>query len=198
MTNSGKIRGGQGGVGFAGFDERPAGAGGAAVSNAGAFGPLVNGGEIRGGAGGSGGRTGSFGGVGQGGAGGAGVANAATITSLSNSGTIAGGNGGSATGAGGRGGAGGAGIANSGTITTLTNSGTIEGGAGGAGAIRRGGGRRYLERRHARLDRADQPTAATIIGNVEIDNQANVTVRAEQERRSGAGRAGPSRSAMAA
>ncbi len=118
---------------------------------------------------------GGFGGVGQGGAGGAGVVNAAMIASLSNSGMIAGGNGGSATGAGGRGGAGGAGIANSGTITTLTNSGTIEGGAGGAGAIAGAAGDAISSAgKHASI--GPITNSGKIIGNVEIDNQASVTV----------------------
>ena len=151
------------------------GAGGAAVSNAGAIGPFVNGGEIRGGAGGAGDVGSLGGGAAQAGAGGAGVVNAAMIASLSNSGMIAGGNGGSATGAGGRGGAGGAGIANSGTITTLTNSGTIEGGAGGAGAIPGAAGDAiYSAGKHASIGAITN--SGQIIGNVEIDNQASVTV----------------------
>ena len=87
------------------------------------------------------------------------MSNSGTITTLTNSGTISGGNGGPAARRRSRphGGAGGAGIANSGTIATLANSGTIrEARAARAEVAPRAGapGRRDLQRRRERLDRA--------------------------------------------
>ena len=156
-------------------------AGGAGVSNAAhaTIGSLTNtrGATISGGNGGGSGCCTSFFGVG--GAGGAGVSNAGTITSLSNSGTIAGGNGGKglsgAEGGAGTGGAGGAGIANSGTIQTLTNSGTIHGGKGGSGSTSGAPGDAILSA-GAGASIGPITNSGTIIGNVEIDNQASVTV----------------------
>jgi hypothetical protein len=142
------------------------GAGGAGVSNAGAIKTLTNSGKIGGGLGGIGVATS---GVNiTGGAGGAGLANSGTIAALTNSGTISGGIGGNGK----TGGAGGAGISNLGTLGMLTNSGLIEGGAGVTpGAA---GDAIYSAGAHASIG----PIASTgqIIGNVEIDNQASVTV----------------------
>jgi hypothetical protein len=116
LSNSGTIRGGEGGRGVTG------GVGGAGVSNSGTIGTLTNSATISGGRGGTGGGQGA-----SGGAGGAGVSNSGTIGTLTNSGTISGG----AGGFGAVPGAGGTGVRNSGagTIGTLTNIGTISGGA---------------------------------------------------------------------
>jgi hypothetical protein len=175
------IRGGNGGAGLM--------SGGAGIANSGAITTLTNSGTIRGGSGGAGSH-------GAGGLGGAGVSNAkgATIGSLSNAtgATIDGGNGGS-------GDTGGAGIANSGAITTLINSGTIIGGLGGAGGaaiwnagaigrvtnagtIEGGAGASpgaagdaiYSAGKHASI--GSIANSGKIIGNVEIDNQASVTI----------------------
>ena len=102
------------------------------------------------------------------------MSNAGTITSLSNSGTIAGGGGGNGL-SGGKGGAGGAGIANSGTIATLTNSGTIHGGTGGSGSTSGAPGDAILSA-GAGASIGPITNSGKIIGNVEIDNQASVTV----------------------
>ena len=100
-----------------------------------------------------------------------------TIATLTNSGTISGGNGGES----GTGlpwasaGAGGAGIANSGTIATLTNSGTIHGGKGGSGSTSGAPGDAILSA-GAGASIGPITNSGRIIGNVEIDNQASVTV----------------------
>ena len=96
-------------------------------------------------------------------------------------------------------------MSNAGTITTLTNSGTISGGNGGSGGSRAAPAARRVELRHdrgadqQRHDRRRNPrhcgaagdailsagasasigpitNSGQIIGNVEIDNQASVTV----------------------
>ena len=103
------------------------------------------------------------------GAGGAGVSNAGTLTTLTNGGTIRGGKGGSGV----SGGAGGAGLWNSGTIATLSNSGTIRGGAGGSGASTGARGDAILHRAGWIGTIAN---SGSIIGNVVIDNQTNVTI----------------------
>ena len=108
------------------------------------------------------------------GAGGAGVSNAGTITSLSNSGTIAGGGGGNGL-SGAKGGAGGAGIDNSGAIGALTNSGTIHGGKGGSGSTSGAPGDAILSA-GAGASIGPITNSGRIIGNVEIDNQASVTI----------------------
>ena len=141
------------------------GAGGAGVSSVGTITTLTNSGKISGGAGGTG-RAG-----GAGGAGGAGVSNSGTIATLSNSGKIAGGAGGG-TRSGFTGGAGGAGISNAGTISTLTNSGTISGGRGAGG----GGAGDAIYSAGAGASIGPITNTGKIIGNVEIDNQARVTV----------------------
>jgi hypothetical protein len=132
---------------------------------------------------------------GRGLSGGVGVSNANSITALANSGAIAGGNGGSA----GFGDAGGAGIVNSARIMMLTNSGTIRGGAGGrgggaggagiwnSGSIANSGtitggnganGGAASDAIYSAGAHASRPitNSGQIIGNVEIDNQATVTV----------------------
>ena len=102
------------------------------------------------------------------------MSNAGTITSLSNSGTIGGGNGGNGL-LGAKGGAGGAGIANSGAIATLTNSGTIHGGKGGSGSTSGAPGDAILSA-GAGASIGPITNSGKIIGYVEIDNQASVTV----------------------
>ena len=74
------------------------------------------------------------------------------------------------------GGAGGAGVSNSGTIAALTNSGTIEGGEGGTGATGRGAAGDAIYSAGARASIGPITNSGQIIGNVEIDNQASVTV----------------------
>jgi hypothetical protein len=158
LTNQGTIRGGAGKFSFSG---------GAGVSNAGTIRTLSNSGAISGGNGGAALFTSA-----AGGAGGAGVSNSGTITTLTNKGKISGGNGGS----GGRtGGAGGAGIANSSTIGTLTNSGTIHGGRGGGGPSSGAPGDAILSA-GAGASIGHITNSGKIIGFVEIDNQASVTV----------------------
>jgi hypothetical protein len=159
LVNSGKIVGGDGGG--AGLTGAPGGAG---VYNSGAITTLTSSGAIRGGDGGS---------ALVGGAGGAGIADSGTIARLTNSGTISGGNGGA--GNFGSGGAGGAGIWNAGAIGPLANSGTIEGGIGGKGAPSGAAGDAiYSAGPHASI--GPITNTGRIIGNVEIDNQASVTV----------------------
>jgi hypothetical protein len=190
LTNSGAIGGGNVGVGSGNV-------GGAGVSNAGTITKLTNQGTIRGGAGkfsysggagvlnagtirtlsNSGAISGGHGGAAlftsaPGGAGGAGVSNSGTITTLTNSGKISGGDGGSG---GKTGGAGGAGIANSGTIGSLTNSGTIHGGRGGSGSTRGAPGDAIFSV-GAGVSMGPITNSGKIIGFVEIDNQASVTV----------------------
>jgi PEP-CTERM motif len=168
LTNSGAISGGNGGNGVSGG---AGGAGGAGVSNAGALTTLSNSGAISGGSGGSVSRGGT------GGVGGAGISNAGTIATLTNSGKILGGSGGDAQFAQfGIGGAGGAGVSNSGTILALTNSGVIDGGKGGTGPYGDGaaGDAIYSAGAHASI--GSIANTGSIVGNVEIDDQSNVTI----------------------
>ena len=142
------------------------GAGGAGVANAVTITTiLTNNGKISGGAGSRG-------------VGGAGVVNAqgGTIGSLTNqaAGAISGGAGGNGAFFGGMGGAG---VSNAGTITTLTNSGTIEGGKGGTGSFANGGAAGdAIYSAGANASIGSITNSGKIIGNVEIDNQASVTV----------------------
>jgi hypothetical protein len=93
---------------------------------------------------------------------------------LTNAGTISGGNGG-AGGSGASAGVGGAGISNVGAIGPLVNSGTIEGGSGGKGAPNGAAGDAiYSAGKHASI--GPITNTGRIIGNVEILNQASVTV----------------------
>ncbi len=108
--------------------------------------------------------------------GGAGVSNSDAITTLTNSGTIEGGTGGSSpfflaeTG-----GAGGAGISNSGMLGMLTNSGLIQGGAGGAGVTPGAvGDAIYSAGPNASIGII--ANSGSIVGTIEIDYQASVTV----------------------
>jgi hypothetical protein len=156
VTNSGTIQGGQGGRGFSGA------AGGVGVENSGTITTLTNKGTISGGAGGAGSIAGATG---------AGVSNLGTITTLTNSGTITGSIGvlntnvigtlnnlasGHISGAQ-------MGISNLGLIGSLKNAGLIDPPAGGFAILSTG---------------SIGPITNTgqIVGNVEIDNQANVTV----------------------
>jgi PEP-CTERM motif len=181
FINTGTISGGIGGS---------TGAGGAGVANRGSITSLSNSGTIRGGTGGRG-TTGAIGGVG--------VNVSGTITTLTNSGTIKGGNGGPGSrGTGGDGGdgihfdmtghisllnntatgliaggaasfgdagfgGGGAGINNRGAIGTLINAGTIDPSAGAFAILSTG-------------SIGPITNSGKIIGNVEIDNQASVSV----------------------
>jgi hypothetical protein len=174
LSNSGSIRGGSGGTGSS-----LAGVGGVGVSNAGTIKRLTNSGAVAGGNGGAG----VFGGESAGG--GAGVWNAtgSTIGTLINgaTGTIKGGNGG-ANAFGGTGGAGGAGIMNSGAITRLTNRGAITGGAGGIGASNGAPGDAiYSAGTNASIGTISN--TGSIVGNVEIDDQSNVTIMNETRKR---------------
>ncbi len=153
--------------------------GGAGVSNSGMITSLTNGGTIAGGVG--------YVTVSGGGYGGAGVSNAGTITRLTNTGTISGGA------AGGSADAAGAGVSNSGTITKLTNSGTISGGSftratgvsnsgtiatlTNSGTITKGrfNGNAILSQ-GAGASIGTIANSGSIVGNVEIDNQSNVTI----------------------
>ncbi len=193
LTNKGTISGGRGGAGLSLGD---AGSGGAGVSNSGTVTTLTNSGTIRGAGGGAGHYAGGGGGgagvwnlagarIGAlnnasgatiiggnggssvyGGAGGAGVANSGTVKTLTNNGTIGGGAGGSF------GGAGGAGIFNSGSIGPLVNGGTIEGGLAASGGAMSDA--IYSAGAHASI--GPITNSGQIISNVEIDNQASVTV----------------------
>jgi hypothetical protein len=91
----------------------------------------------------------------QGGAGGAGVLvnGGSSIKTLTNSGSISGGS------------AGGAGISNSGTIAALSNSGVIKGAAGDA-----------ILSAVAGASIGPITNSGKIVGNVEIDNQASITI----------------------
>jgi hypothetical protein len=146
-------------------------AGGAAgVSNAGMITTLTNSGRIAGGAGGA-----AYNSNVPGGAGGAGVANFGTIGSLVNRGFIGGGAGGAGVGYYMSAGAGGAGVSNSGTIRSLVNRGTITGGPGGGGSLPGPvGDAIYSAGANAKI--GSIANSGQIIGNVEIDNQPNVTV----------------------
>jgi PEP-CTERM motif len=185
LSNSGAISGGNGGGAFS-----RAGVGGAGVSNFGAITTMSNSGAISGGNGGSGAGVSNTGAIAtltnsgtinggnggsavNGGPGGAGVSNAATITTLTNSGAISGGNGGGGASAGG-----GAGVSNTGTIATLTNSGVISGGAG-----RIAGDAIFSARVNASI--GPITNSGRIIGNVEIDNQASVSVTGATGKRFG-------------
>ena len=160
LTNQGTIRGGNGGPGVNSGQGQPlpiGGSGGAGVSNSGAIATLTNGGTIAGGEGGTG-RTGN--------AGGPGVWNSGAIATLTNNGAISGGAGRAPDGAGG------AGILNSGAIGSLDNGGTIEGGLSATSGAT--GDAIYSAGAHASI--GSITNTGRIIGNVVIDNQANVTV----------------------
>jgi hypothetical protein len=150
LTNSGAIRAG---FGFLG---------GLGVFNSGTIATLTNRGTIRGGSGGSG-KTG-----------GAGVSNSGAITTLTNNGKVLGGNGGDAQF--GIGGAGGAGVSNSGAIATLSNNGVIEGGKGGTGPNGAGATGDAIHSAGPIASIGPITNTGQIIGNVEIDNQASVSV----------------------
>jgi hypothetical protein len=156
VTNKGVISGGSGDRNY-----YSGGAGGAGLWNVGTITTVSDSGAISGGSGGSGSR---------GGAGGVGVSNAGTIATLTNSGAISGGTGGG--GSFGHGGAGGAGVSNAGTIGTLTNSGAISAGNGGAGRVSGSAGDAITSSGSI----GPITNRGEIIGNVEIDNQASVTV----------------------
>jgi hypothetical protein len=160
-----------GGGTISGGVDPESGQGGAGVANSAAITALTNKGTISGANGGNGlglsvlSRTGGLGG--------AGVSNLGVIATLTNSAKILGGNGGDTQF--GKGGAGGAAISNSGTIATLTNSGTIVRGAGGAGTTPGAAGDAILSAgAHASI--GSITNTGKIIGNVEIGNQASVTV----------------------
>ena len=147
----------------------------------------MNSGEITGGNGGAASNKA------QGGAGGDGLLNSATIMNFTNNsnGMIKGGQGGAGT-PGGAGGNGGAGILNTGTIATLTNNGMIKVGQGGPGGtvgpagVDNKGTIGQLNN-NGTIDGSEFAILSTgsigpitnsgqIIGNVEIDNQATVSV----------------------
>ncbi len=193
LTNGRTIGGGAGGSASAGA--RYGGGGGIGITNFGVIGSLTNQvtAAIRGGNGGNASISGP---------GGAGVENEGAISTLANRGTLAGGAGGNGY----YGGAGGAGVTNGGgAILTLTNSGTIAGGAGGrssyagaggagvlnygaikaltnSGVIQAGAGSRYgvfgaISSINADASIGPITNSGKIIGNVEIDNQASVTIK---------------------
>jgi hypothetical protein len=145
------------------------GAGGAGVANSGTLKTLTNAGKI---IGGDGGKGGTLIVRGPGGAGGAGILNGAggKIGSLDNGAgaTITGGNGGGGP----IPGPGGAGIWNAAVIGALVNGGTIEGGRGGGS----GGTGDAIFSAGAGASIGPISNTGRIIGNVEIDNQASVTV----------------------
>ncbi len=179
LSNSGSVKGGGRGT----DDEY--GAAGAGVYNTGAITTLTNGGSIEGGVGGGNGNNGGDGVYNSGtigsmtnsgsilggaatdsGAIGDGLHNVGAITTLTNSGSLIGGSGPFA------GLYGGTGIYNSGTIGSLTNSGSIKGGAvNGTGEV---GDAIYSAGTGASIGTI--ANSGQIVGNVEIDNQANVTV----------------------
>jgi hypothetical protein len=142
------------------------------VSNTGTVGTLTDTGAISGGEGGAGIPDGY-----PGGAGGTAIGNSGTIATLTNSGAIEGGVGGSASsGSGSRGGAGGAGVSNAGAIGALSNSGTIEGGKGGTGSKGTGAAGDAIYSAGAGASIGPITNSGSIVGNVEIDNQASVTI----------------------
>jgi hypothetical protein len=102
------------------------------------------------------------------------VSNSAAITTLTNSGKVLGGNGGGAQF--GIGGAGGAGVSNSGAIAALTNGGLIEGGRGGTGPDGKGAPGDAIFSKGSGGLIGPITNSGQIIGNVEIDNQASMTV----------------------
>jgi hypothetical protein len=142
---------------------------GAGVSNSGGITTLTNNnrGSIVGGAGGAG----SY----LGGAGGAGVSNSGTVGTLTNRGSIQGGAGGANATASTPAGPGGAGVSNSGTIGALANSGVIAGGAAGGGPSPGVAGDAIYSA-GATASIGPIANSGQIVGNVEIDNQANVAV----------------------
>ena len=159
LSNSGTVAGGKGGLDITG------GAGGAGVANAGTIPTLTNSGTIAGGGGGTGVAYGA------GGFGGAGVSNSGSITTLSNSGTISGHvgvlnvkaigaldnlKGGLIQGAN-------TGFANFGSLGSFSNNGTIDPSAGGFAILSTG-------------SIGTITNTGQIVGNVEIANQAMVTV----------------------
>jgi hypothetical protein len=164
LTNNGMVKGGTGGGA-----SNVGGVGGIGIVNSGGITTLTNTKTVQGGTGGGGTATG----YGLGGNGGVGVQNSGTITGLSNSGKITGGTGGGGHDAG----AGGTGIYNSGAITSLTNSGTIAGGHGAAGdgatgnAIYSVSGQGGVPVSIGSITNTGQ-----IIGNVDIEDQANLNV----------------------
>jgi hypothetical protein len=169
LTNNGTVKGGAGGYG-----DDFGGNGGLGIANSGTIASLTNMKTVQGGMGGAANTTAN----GLGGNGGVGVQNSGTITSLTNSGTIAGGDGGGAHG----GGTGGTGISNSGTITSLTNSGTIAGGDGGHGLTAAGDGAPGKAISSASgqggvpVSIGSITNSGQIIGNVDIEDQANLNV----------------------
>ena len=168
LANGGQIVGGAGGSGQRGI--QPPGNGGEGVSNGGVLTQLINSSAIRGGDGGNAVSANA-------GAGGAGMANNGTIATLTNSGTITGGNGGNDGGPSiGAGGAGGAGVLNRGTIANLTNTGTISGGIGGTGPMGNGAAGYAILSAGTQASIGPITNTGQVIGAVEIDNQANVTI----------------------
>ena len=119
-------------------------------------------------------------------AGGAGVSNSKTITTLINDGEIKGGRAavsrsGSAVG--------GAGVSNSGSIATLINSGTISGGGASAPSGKATPGDAIVSKGpHASI--GSITNSGYVVGNVEIDNQAGVTVTGGRGKTFGAWRGG--------
>jgi hypothetical protein len=160
LTNTGAINGGTANACCA------TRLGGDGVSNAGTITTLTNSGAMSGGS-----ATAYIAGKGFGGAG---AANSGAIATLTNNigGTIKGGVGSSYSGSAG---VGGAGVSNSGSIAKLINNGTI---AGGAASARSGkatpGDAIYSAGANASI--GSIMNSGYVVGNVEIDNQANVTL----------------------